>query len=104
MALVQFQIIQSDDDVYKIALRINTSNGDLEVAHTKILDLKSEAISTLFRLGQPCGVEFEDLTVTASDECIERVKAKMAEEAAAAKAAADAETPAPTAVEGELVQ
>ena len=83
------QMIQGDDKVYRLAMRIETSN-EIGVAHTMVAELKDNVLDSMVRLFQPVGVEFKDIIATASDAAIEQVKKQQEEESAQA---ADASAP-----------
>lgn len=83
--LIQFQIIQTEEEGYKIVFRIDTSN-DLGITHTKVVSLKENAFDSFFRLALPVGVDFEDIQAVATESVIESVKEQEAAKAAEAAA------------------
>lgn len=106
MLKINAQVVK-DADGYKLAVQVVTSN-ELEVAHTKILGLASDAVESLVMMRAPFEVEFADIAdPVSSPEAIEIVRKqneeKAAKEAADAVAAAAAAEATPAVVEGEIV-
>ena len=85
MLKIGAQVIK-DADGYKLVVRVITEN-QLEVAHTKLLGLGSDAIESLVMMRLPFDVEFADIEDPIStSEAIAIVEQQNAD--AAAKAAA----------------
>lgn len=90
MLKIAAQILK-DEEGYKLAVRVITGN-ELEISHTKFLGLAGDALESMVMLRMPFEVEYADiLDPMSSEEAIATVK-KQNEEAAAAKAAEEAET------------
>lgn len=79
------QMIQGDDKVYRLAMRIDTAN-EIGAAHTMVVDLKENILDSMIRLFQPVSVEFKDIIAHASQEAIEVVRKQQEEEEAKASA------------------
>lgn len=96
--LVHMQMIQGDDNIYRLAMRIDTTN-EIGAAHTMVVDLKESITDSVIRMFQPISVEFKDVIGEATEHAIETVKKQQEEEVA--KAAGEAQADAqPEVIDG----
>lgn len=78
--LLQFQIIKGEDDAYKLAVRVDTTN-EVGIGHTEIVDLKDSLTESFVRLMYPCAIEFKSVEATANEEAVAKVKEQEAQAA-----------------------
>lgn len=78
--LLQFQIIKGDDEAYKLAVRVDTTN-EVGISHTEIVDLKDSLTESFVRLMYPCAIDFKGIECLATEDAISKVKEQEAQAA-----------------------
>lgn len=76
--LIQFQIIKGDEDNYKLAVRVDTTN-EAGISHTEIVDLKDSLTESFVRLMYPCAIDFKSVEANATEEAVNKVKEQQAQ-------------------------